>query len=214
MRLCFKELPVWRAAALPLYLGFVLLASADVRADTPAWCERYDNQPPAKIESLPGELRGEARMLVDEAEDAARHQGVDAKAKLFRLPRIDKKIDLAPGVWMLAAFVSKPDGNIASLFLYSATSKQKFTLGDLPPWFEAELSEPQEGDGKQFGALTYIFFDGGRYRIDFTVASTTELDAAGSPSGPTAYSSWFEAKAGSEKLASFCSLQQRHRAPF
>lgn len=217
VRQYFAKHPVrWATdGALALCLGFVLLASADVRADTPIWCERYDNQPIAKFESLPEELRAEAQILVNEAESAARQRGVGAKAKFFRLPRaaINEPIILNPAEWLIAAYVSRPDGNIASLFLYSSASKRKLSLEDLPPWFEATLLEPQENDGKQFGALTYIFFDGGRYRVDFTAAWSTAFDAVGSLIGPTTYSSWFEAKAGSEKLASFCSLQQRNRAP-
>jgi len=218
MGLFFKKPAVRRApaATLTLCLGFALVPSTDAGADTPAWCERYDNQPLIMIESLPEELRAEARMLINEAEQAARQRGVDAKAQLFELPRAarDEKIDLDPRGWLLAAFVSKPDGNVASLFLYSAASKLHVSLGELPPWFEARLWESQEEDRKRLGGLTYSLFDGGRYRADFTLAWSTELGATGSPSGPTTYSSRFEANVGSKSLASsFCSLQQFHRTP-
>jgi hypothetical protein len=219
MELLFKEPAVRRrqTARLALCLGLTLAASTDAYADTPAWCERYDNQPLVKIESLPEELRSEAQMLITGAEQSARQLGVDAKAKLFKLPHDarDEKIDLDPRGWLLAALVTKPDGDVASLFLYSATSKRHLSLGNLPPWFEAKLWEPQEEDRKQLGGLTFSLFDGRGYSADFTLAWSTKLDATGSPSGPTTYSSQLEANAGPKSFASsFCSQQQFRRAPY
>jgi len=197
-------------------LCFDLLASIDARADAPSWCERYDKQPLATIESLPESIRTDARRLAAEAQNAAKQRGVDGGASLFRLPRaaIEAKNALSPESWLLVSFVPREHA-VASLLLYSPKSKRTIEVRDPAPWFEASLSEPQEGGGKIFNSLTYIFFSSdGQDRVGFVVADATDLDAAGDASGPATYSSWLETKAGSEKLPSFCSLQQRHRAPF